>query len=736
MALLARLLGPVRRLFRSRRTPVMLQFEATECGAVCLGIVLAHFGRWVRLQELREACGVTRDGCSATDIVRAGRRYGVRVTGWRQEPEDLAKLRLPAILFWQFSHFVVLESVRRGRYHINDPAFGHRTVSASVLDRAFTGVALVLEPTEEFRPSGEGRPGLRMLWPWFADVRGPLVFAAACGLLLLAPMLATPILVTLLVDHVLAAPQAPPWAAVLVAAAAVSAGLVYLLSWLQHRCLQRLNVRLSVVQADRFVGRLFRLPVQFFTHRLAGDLMARLHVVARVAAQGSVQLVGIMLEIVVSAFCLALMVFYDPLLAALVAVLAAGSVLLMRFFSNLRTEEGWIMRRHQAMLSGLAVTGIYNIDLLQATAAEDDFYARWAGHQALELGVRQRYAELGHVIGSLPGIFSILGAAAVVGVGGWRVIDGGMTVGMLMGFYIVAGNFLRPVGRLVEFADMLQVLEADLQRLHDVFDAAEDPVLTANAGRARAPVAHLGGRLRLAGRLSLRDVTFGYRANAAPLIEKFSLDLEPGQRVAVVGATGSGKSTLVLLVSGVYAPWSGELLFDGVPLPDVPRDVLTASLAVVSQRPFLFAGTVRENLTLWNPLVPEETIVRAASDALMHETISARPGGYDSVVEEGGRNFSGGQRQRLEIARALVREPSILVLDEATCALDAVSEVRIDDALRRRGCTCLIVAHRLSTIRDCDRIVVLDHGRQVQSGTHEELLADGDGAYHRLVRAH
>ena len=527
------------------------------------------------------------------------------------------------------------------------------------------------------------------------------------------PVLTTPILVTLLVDHVLAAPQPPPWAAVFVGAAAGSAGLVYLLSWLQHRCLQRLNVRLSIVQADRFVRRLFRLPVQFFLHRLAGDLMARSQAVGRVAAQAAVQLLGIAVEIVVSACCLLLMVFYDPLLAAVVAVLAAVSVLLMRTISRMRTEESWQLRRQQAMLSGLAVTGLRNIDHLQATAAEDDFYARWSGFQALELQARQRYAELGHAISALPTLFSILGGAAVIGLGGWRVIEGGMSVGMLMGFYIVAGNFLRPVGRLVQFADMLQVLEADLQRLHDVIDATEDPLLTADTERVPAPVAHLGGRLRLGG-----------------------LALEPGQRVAVVGSTGSGKSTLVLLVSGIYAPWSGDVLFDGVPLSEVPRDVLTNSVAVVSQRPFLFAGTVRDNLTLWNPTVPHERIVAAARDALMHDTISGRPGGYDSLVEEGGRNFSGGQRQRLEIARALVRDPSILVLDEATCALDALSEARVDDALRRRGCTCLIIAHRLSTIRDCDRIVVLDRGREVQSGTHEELMADAGGTYHRLVLAH
>ena len=714
----------------------MLQFDSAECGAVCLGILLAHFGRWVPLQELREACGVTRDGVTAASIATAARRYGLRLRGWRQEPDDLRGRPLPAILFWEFSHFVVLDRAERRRFYINDPAFGHRTVHRDDFDRAFTGVVLYAEKTDDFVASPTGRPGLRLLWPWLADAKGPLAFAALSGLLLLVPILAVPALVALLVDQVLLTAAPPAWAPVLVAAAAASAGFVFLLTFLQARCLWRLTVRLSIVQGDRFVRRLFRLPVHFFTQRLAGDLVSRMHAVGNVAAQGVGQFVGILIEIAVSLLSLLLMFVYDPVLALVIVAIAAVSVVAMRLVSRLRIEESWLLRRQQAMMAGMAAAGLRNVELLQATSAEDEFYGRWAGHQALELRARQRYSELGYIVAALPLFFQILGAAAVMGLGGLRVVDGGLTVGMLMAFHIVAGNFLRPVGRFVQFADTLQVLEADLQRLNDVFDATEDALLTAEADRGRRPVAHVGGRVRLAGRLRFEDVTFGYRKHGTPLVEHFNLDVEPGQRVAVVGPSGSGKSTLVGLLAGTHTPWSGRILLDDTPLPDVPRDVFTASVSIVSQRPFVFGGTVRENLTLWNPAVSEARLLSAAEDALLHDLVMSRPGGYESPVEEGGRNFSGGQLQRIELARALVRNPALLVLDEATCALDAVSEQKIDDALRRRGCTCFIVAHRLSTIRDCDRIVVLDRGRQAQAGTHEELLADEGGIYHRLVHAH
>ncbi len=716
------------------RTPLFPQLETSECGAACLGIVLAHFGRWEPIEALRDACGVGRDGSSAADIVNAGKRYDLKIAGWRKQVGELHDVRLPAILFWEFNHFLVLEGLGRGRYYLNDPANGRRTVDAETLGQAFTGIVLTAEPGPGFRTGGSPPSVIRKLWRWLREVKSPLAFVAACGLLLALPGLSLPVLLSMFVDYVMSGVEGS-WGAFLVAAAAVTGGLVYLLTWLQQHALRRLAIRLSVVHTERMLSRLFRLPVEFFAHRFAGDLTSRVQLVNEVASGSSRQLLGIMIELVMSGLFLVLMVLYNPFLAALVAALGLASIMLMYILCRLRNDENRQLRREQALLYGTGSSIIRNMEALRTTAAEDDCFARWTGYQARELVARQKFAELGHTIATLPRLFLILGGVTVLGFGGWQVMSGDMTIGMLMGFYVVSGNFLQPIGRFVQFADSFQFLEADLQRIDDVLDTPEDPALKTVSDSARGRVATLGGRLRMAGRIELRNVTFGYHPNRPPLIKNMSLSVEPGQRIALVGPTGSGKSTLLKLVSGEYTPWSGAILFDGVPRNEIPREILTRSLSIVDQQTFLFAASVRDNLTMWNPTAPDEQVVAAAQDALIHDEIMSRPSGYDSRVEEGGTNFSGGQRQRLEIARALVDNPSVLFLDEATSTLDAVVEMRIDDSLRRRGCTCMIVAHRLSTIRDSDQIIVLERGQQVQCGTHEELIADKDGLYFQLIQA-
>ena len=729
-----------RSTFRRRRlrTPIVPQFEAAECGAASLGVILAHFGRWVPLEELRDACGVSRDGSNAAGIVRAGERYGLRIRGRRKEVESLDEVELPAILFWEFNHFLVLEGMSEDRFYLNDPANGRRTVSHETFSEAFTGIVLTAEQTESFRPGGE-RPNIwRALCPWLHEARSALAYVTLAGLLLAIPALALPILLSVFVDDVLIGGQRD-WGGWIVAAMLLAGLTVYLLTWLQQVMLRKIAIRLAVTHAQRLLWRLFRLPTQYFAHRFAGDLASRLSLVDQIAASAAQQFVGVVVELIMSGLLFVLLVVFDPLIGLVVLAIAVSNMLVARVLSQRRLDQNRQLRREQALLFGIETAGLRQIDSLRATAAENDFFARWSGYQARELSARQRFVELGHVNAALPRLFLLMGGMTVLGLGGWRVIEGNLTIGELIAVYVLAGNFLAPIGRFVQFADSFQLLEADLQRVSDILNAEEDPALTAAESsqqeRQSGAVASLNGRLGLAGRLELRDIRFGYRRNAAPLIDGLSLTIEPGQRIAIVGPTGSGKSTLLRLVNGDYALWSGEILFDGVLMREIPRAVLTTYLATVDQQIALFDGTIRDNLTMWNAAIAEADMITAARDAMIHEDIVGRHGGYDAHVQEGGRNFSGGQRQRLEIARALVTRPSLLFLDEATSTLDAATEQRIDDALRRRGCSCLIVAHRLSTIRDCDQIIVLDQGREVQRGVHEELIADSDGIYAQLVQS-
>ena len=712
-------------------TPILLQMHASECGAACLGSVLAYFGRWVPPTELREKCEVSRDGSSAASILRASRHYGLECRGLSVRAEQLKRLQLPLILFWQFSHFVILEGFDDRYFHLNDPATGRRRVSAEEFARSYSGIALQFSRGADFTPGGERIGLVRQLSSLPVESWRVVAGLLACGLLLTLLTLIVPASLGVFVDDVLENHGA--WGGV-VAALLGGGVLVYVLSLLKHRFLKRLAVRISVIGYSRGLTRLLRLPVDFFEHRLVGDLTDRVSSIDRVAKNLTDQFLVLVIDMAMSVILLIAMFAYDALLTLIVLFLALLHGILAHFLNGLRAVRSQAMRREQGLLIGFGMQMLNHAENLRMTGADDRFFSRWSGQQARELRARQLYSELGSVNTALPGLIAALRSAAILGFGGSLVMAGDMTLGTLVGFYILAEMFLAPVGRFLEFAEKRQALETDLQRLDDISKAAEDPVFERRSPESES-IPTFNGRLQLAGQLELRNITFGFNRSRPPLIKDFNLVIKPGQRVAVVGPSGSGKSTLARLVSGVYQPWSGEILFDGHVRDEIPEEVLRQSISMVDQDVVLFSATLRDNITLWNPAVPDEAIFAATRDAGIHDEILVRPQGYSTLVEEGGANFSGGQRQRLEIARALVGNPTLLILDEATSALDAATEERVDDALRRRGTTCLIVAHRLSTVRDCDEIIVLDKGVEVQRGTHEELIADRDGTYFKLARS-
>ena len=718
-------------LKRRVTTPILLQMHASECGAACLGSILAHFGRWVPLTELREKCEVSRDGSSAASILRASRHYGLECSGLSLRAHQLKKLELPLILFWQFSHFVVLEGFDSGSFRLNDPSTGRRRLSLEEFNKGYSGIALRFKRGADFSPGGEP-PGLfGQLRSLFVGSWSALTAVIACGLMLTLLALVVPASLRVFVDDVLE--NHGPWGG-LVAALLGGGVLVYILSLLKHRFLKRLALRISVVGYSRSLSRLLRLPVEFFEHRLVGDLTDRVSSIDRIAKNLTDQFLVLIVDMAMSAVLLIAMLAYDVLLTLIVLSLALLHAVLAHGLNALRAVRSQAMRREQGLLLGVGMQMLNHADNLRMTGSDDRFFARWSGQQARELHARQLFSELGAVNSALPGLVAALRSAAILGVGGSLAMTGTMTLGTLVGFYILAEMFLAPVGRFLEFADKRQALETDLQRLEDVSKAAEDPVFSRRSPESES-IPTFNGRLQLAGQLELRNVSFGFNKSRPPLIRDFNLVIKPGQRVAVVGPSGSGKSTLARLVSGVYQPWSGEILFDGHLRNEIPEEVLQQSISMVDQESMLFSASLRDNITLWNPAVPDEAIFPATRDACIHEEILLRPHGYATLVEEGGVNFSGGQRQRLEIARALVGNPTVLILDEATSALDAATEEYVDDALRRRGVTCLIVAHRLSTVRDCDEIIVLNKGVEVQRGTHDELIADQDGTYYRLVKS-
>jgi len=711
---------------RRARTPTVLQLEALECGAASLAMVLAYHGLAVPLEELRVRCGVSRDGSKASNIIKAAESYGLVARGYSLEPEELHRLPLPAILFWNFDHFLVYEGDRGKTAYLNDPAFGPRSMTRAEFDRSYSGVALAFEPGPKFRRGGKSRSLARSLAPRLKGMEVAVAFVAAAGLLLVVPGLVIPAFSRVFVDDVLVARMGNRLMPLL-AAMAITAILRALLTWIKESRLLRLEMKLAVSSSAKFLRHLLHLPAEFFVQRMPGELGSRVQLNDEVAELLSGRLAATILDLVMIVFFALLMLRYDPALTIVGIGVAALNLAALRLAAAKRSLASRKLQLETGKVLGYSTCGLQMIETIKAGGAEAEFFERWAGYFSKASNARQELEIQTRILSTIPALLSALNTAAILALGGERVIEGRLTIGMLAAFQSLMSSFLAPVSRLVTLGPRLQQADADLRRLDDVLLCEPARGLdAATVGKAAA------AKPRLAGRLELRNVTFGYSRLSPPLIRDFSLSLEPGSRVAIVGLSGSGKSTIARLVAGLYEPWEGEILFDGRPRSAWPRAVMASSVSMVSQELFLFEGSVRANLSMWDDSTQEGDITAAARDARIHEEIAVRPGAYLGRVAESGLNFSGGQRQRLEIARALVDDPAILVLDEATSALDPEVEELIDLGLRRRGCTCLIIAHRLSTVRDCDEIVVLDRGRVAQRGTHGELR-DTEGLYAELI---
>ena len=714
---------------RRVRTPTVLQMEAVECGAASLAIVLAYHRLYIPLEELRVRCGVSRDGSKAANILRAARELGMEASGWRLEIEELRARHAPFIVFWKFMHFVVVEGFTAKRVYINDPATGPRWLTTEEFSEGYTGVALMFEKGPGFAPGGKPPSLWQALLPRLSGSRRGLLYVVLAGLALMIPAVVTPIYSQIFVDGYLVQ-GTRTWVVPLLGIMAATAVVAAVLTWLQTSHLVRLQVKLSVTTSSRFFWHVLRLPMSFYSQRYAGEIGSRVALNDVVARLLSGQLATTAITLCTLVFYLAVLAGYSWRLTIVGVAVAALNLVALRVVSRRRIDANRRLLQETGKLTGVTMAGLQMIETIKAGGLENTFFVRFGGHQAAVVNAGQSLGTTTQVLNAVPVLLGQLNSTIMLSWGAWLCIQGNLSVGMLAAFIALMMAFIAPFVTLVNLGGTVQEAHGNMNRLDDVLRAPLDPVLEAASSshmlsEAVAP--------KLEGHLRLKGVTFGYSRLEEPLVRDFDLEVAPGHRVALVGGSGSGKTTIANLVCGLYEPWEGEILFDGKPRAEIPREVLVGSLSRVSQDIHLFAGDCRENLAMWDDTLPEEWLVRATADARIKEVIASRPGGLAATVEEGGRNFSGGERQRLEIARALASEPRIVVLDEATSALDSVTEEEVDAGLRRRGCTCLIIAHRLSTVRDCDEIIVLDRGKVAERGTHEELIALG-GRYAELVR--
>ena len=707
------------------KVPVVMQLEALECGAACLTMILAYYDKWVPLEQVRKDCGVSRDGSNAMNILLAARSYGLQADAYRAEPETLkAEGTFPCIIHWEFNHFVVLDGFHRGKVYLNDPARGKIVITEEAFDRSFTGVFIMFEPGENFVPSGTKKSMLEFAGKRLRGTGSAFAFTVLTSVISAAFGLINPAFSRVFMDRLLAGRNAD-WIFPFLILMFGFTAMQLIVLWVQAIYSLRIQGKMAVVGNMSYMWKILRLPIDFFSQRMTGDILQRQATNATIASTLVNTFAPLVLNMVMMVVYFVFMLRQSPLLT-LVGITCMGFNLLNSVvMSNKRVNITRVQQRDSGKLSATTINGIRMVETIKASGAENGFFRHWSGLQASVNEQSVRFERLNVTVGLISPILSTVADIIVMVLGVYLTIQGRFTVGMIYMFQTYLASFMSPVSTLIGAGQTLQEMRTDMERVEDVMEYPDAPS-TAQFGETT------GSYAKLSGAVEIRNLTFGYAPLRPPLIRDFNMTIKPGSRVAFVGASGCGKSTIAKLISGLHEPWSGEILFDGKPIREIDRGIFTGSLAVVDQDIVLFEDTIAENIRMWDSTIEDFEIIMAARDAQIHEDIMKREGGYESHLTEGGNDLSGGQRQRLELARVLAQDPTIIILDEATSALDAKTEYNVVKAIADRGITCIVVAHRLSTIRDCDEIVVLDHGVVAERGTHEELYAKG-GLYTSLV---
>ena len=708
------------------KVPVIMQLEALECGAASLAMVMAYYGKWIPLEQVRSDCGVSRDGSNAKNIYLAAQGYGFSVKGYRKTPESIRKLgQFPCIIHWNFNHFVVLCGFKGKYAYINDPARGFVKVTEEEFDNSFTGVTVVPVPGPDFKPSGKRKSTVSFARKRLAGAGAAVVFVMLTTVISYLFGIIDPIMSRIFMDRLLSGTNRDwlfPFIGIMIGLAV----LQIIVSWAQTIYSLKINGKMAAIGSTTYMWKVLRMPMEFFSQRMAGDIQQRRGTNETIAGTLVNTLAPLALNTIMMIFYLVLMLRRSIVLTAIGLSTIVLNLIMSRIISEKRINITRVMQRDGAKLAATTVSGIEMVETIKSSGAENGFFRKWAGYQASVNSQMVKSYKTDEMIGMIPMFFSTLAGYAVLILGIWFIMEGEFTLGVLQMFQGFLGSFMAPAMTLVSAGQTIQEMRTQMERVEDVMEYPPDKNAESSESAEDAPKEKLGGQVEL------KNVTFGYSKLAEPLIENFSMTMKPGSRVAFVGSSGCGKSTLAKLISGLYDQWDGEILFDGKPRQAYPRPVMTGSVAVVDQEITLFEDTIANNIKMWDDSIRDFEMILAARDAQIHEDIMQREGGYKYKLTSGGRDLSGGQRQRLEIARVLAQDPSIIILDEATSALDAKTEYEVVKSIRDRGITCIVIAHRLSTIRDCDEIIVLEKGKVVERGTHDELMKLG-GAYTELV---
>lgn len=708
------------------KVPMVMQMEALECGAASLTMILAYYDKWIPLEQVRADCGVSRDGSNAKNVLKAARSYGLIAKGYRYEPEDLKKNgKFPCIIHWNFNHFLVLCGFRGNKAVLNDPAKGTYSVFMETFDKSFTGICLMFEPGENFEPGGKPKSVIDFAKKRLKGAGAAVAFVVATTVISSLIGIINPAFSRIFLDRLLTG-QNPEWFLPFIVSLSVLSAVQIVVALIQALWSSRIDGRMTVTGSASFLWKVLRMPMEFFSQRMAGDIQQRQGANASIAGSLVNTFAPLVLDAFMMVFYLVVMIRYSWILTLIGIASIFVNLLISNLISKKRINITRVQMRDAGKLAGATVAGVEMIETIKASGAENGYFEKWAGYQASVNTQKVKFARLNQYLGLLPSFVSTVTGTAVLILGVYLTMQGKFTVGMIMAFQGFLGSFTSPATKLISAGQTLQEMRTEMERVEDVMQYPSDVEFAENSDDEDTEYD------KLSGLVEMKNVTFGYSRLSEPLIENFNLTLKPGSRVAFVGSSGCGKSTLSKLISGLYKPWSGEILFDGKPMNKIDRSVFTGSLAVVDQDIILFEDTIANNIKMWDNSIEDFEMIMAARDARLHEDIMQREGGYNYKITEGGKDFSGGQRQRMEIARVLAQDPTIIILDEATSALDAKTEFEVVNAIKDRGITCIVVAHRLSTIRDCDEIIVMDHGKVVERGTHDELYARG-GVYTQLV---